>query len=595
MSFWTELRRRNVFKVGAAYAVLAWLLLQVASVIFPALQLPSWTITFVTLLLLIGFPIAVFLAWAYEMTPEGIQRTEAASSGSDRPTGQGLNYVLTALLVAALAFIAVDRFWLNPTGADTARGGATVRRLAVLPCDDLSPDTTNAYFAPGIHGEIINRLAQVSGLRVISRSSVLQYAENRPSIPTVGQQLNVDSVMECSVRYDGDRLMLTAQLIDAVEDTHLWSQAYPADMGNLRSLFEIQGDIAMNVANAIRVEFLDSDIERIEQLPTESREAYELLLAARGIPLRTLDSGERALELVGRALALDPEFTEAWAMKSNLHNIVSTLRAGPDAARELALGRESALRVLELDPGSGEGHTALGFALQQRGEWLEAEREYRRGFELGVARAQVPAYSILQMVTGNFPGARATLEANLDVDPMNQAASGFVLATYEVAGDRERRREAFARGEELFGNWFGDAIERYLRIGDGTPLESLSPIASVSSELFDSITSNLDDPQAALAAMRAYYAIPENRTSNVALYLATWAARFGDSVQALEWLGEAARVPANTWFMWLPAFENVRRAPGFEAFVDRLRLPEHWNEFGWPTFCQPTADEFECS
>ena len=297
MSFWAELRRRNVVRVGAAYLVVAWLLAQIVSVIREPMHLPDWFGAAVLVLLAIGFPIALLLAWAYELTPEGIKKTRAVplEESITHLTGQKLNYVVTALLVLAVGFLAIDGYWLSKPGtARDADRGSRIGRIAVLPCDNLSPDPNNSYFAPGIHDELLNQLAQIRNLKVISRSSVMQYAQNRPPIPQIGAALGVDTIMECGVRYNGDQIMLTAQLINAANDEHLWSQSYPGDMSDLHSLYEIQASIARNVATALRVEFFDEDLKRIERAPTESREAYEHFLQGRALLRRNDPASTRS-------------------------------------------------------------------------------------------------------------------------------------------------------------------------------------------------------------------------------------------------------------------------------------------------------------
>ena len=183
MSFWGELRRRNVFKVGVAYLIVAWLLIQVAGLVFPQLQLPAWAPTFVTVLLIIGFPVALVLAWAYEITPEGVKQTRDVplAGGVTATTGRKLDFIVIALLVVALGFVVVDQYVLE--GPGVAR--AAVPRLAVLPCENLSPEARDAYFAAQMHEEILNQLAKLSGLRVIARTSVMQYATSRPAISQI--------------------------------------------------------------------------------------------------------------------------------------------------------------------------------------------------------------------------------------------------------------------------------------------------------------------------------------------------------------------------------------------------------------------------
>ncbi len=293
-------------------------------------------------------------------------------ANSMTPTaGKKLLYSVTALAVLAVALMAIDRDGYAPR--------STTGRIAVLPCDDLSPDPNDSYFAAGIHEELLNRLGQIRNLRLISRSSVLQYADNRPPIPQIGADLGVDTIMECSVRYNGDQVMLTVQLIDAATDEHLWSQSYPGDMSDLHSLYEIQADIATNVANALRVEFFDEELAQIKQAPTDSPEAREFYLAS----VVDTSSIERKIELLEQALELDPEFIDAWMQKAILHMLHAGFMTGDESAAAHAAALEAANRALDLDPNSGDAHAMLAVYHGQLGDWMNSEIEWRRAIGLG--------------------------------------------------------------------------------------------------------------------------------------------------------------------------------------------------------------------
>ena len=298
-------------------------------------------------------------------------------ANSMTPTaGKKLLYPVTALAVLAVALMAIDRDGYAPR--------STTGRIAVLPCDDLSPDPNDSYFAAGIHEELLNRLVQIRNLRVISRSSVLQYADNRPPIPQIGADLGVDTIMECSVRYNGDQVMLTVQLIDAATDEHLWSQSYPGDMSDLHSLYEIQADIATNVADALRVEFFDEELAQIKQAPTDSPEAHDFYLAS----VVDTSSIERKIELLEQALELDPEFIDAWMQKAFLHMLLAGFMTGDESAAAHAAALEAANRALDLDPNSGEAHAMLAVYHGQLGDWMNSEIEWRRAIGLGGVPAE---------------------------------------------------------------------------------------------------------------------------------------------------------------------------------------------------------------
>ena len=339
---------------------------------------------------------------------------------------------------------------------------STPGRIAVLPCDDLSPDPNDSYFAAGIHEELLTRLGQIRNLRLISRSSVLQYADHRPPIPQIGADLGADTIMECSVRYNGDQVMLTAQLIDAATDEHLWSQSYPGDISDLHSLYEIQADIATNVANALRVAFFDEELAQIKQA-RHSAEARAFYLAS----VVDTSSIERKIELVEQALEFDSEFIEAWIQKARLHILDAGFMTGDESAAAHAAALEAANRAVVLDPNSGGAHAMLAVYHGQLGDWMNSEIEWRRRSSWQKSgKSGGP-------LTGN-DGSRGRCRCHHGdgrqprPSPMNTLVRSFLLLAYEVVGKKDKRSQHWKRGEALFVDMGGDGTETMLRILDTT-------------------------------------------------------------------------------------------------------------------------------
>ncbi len=341
--FWGELKRRNVVKVGLAYVVVGWLVIQMVTTVLPTFNAPSWIAQSITFILILGLPFVLLFAWAFEITPEGLRKTrDVPAVDSITPlTSQRLNYVITGLLIVAVAFMAVDNYLLDDAAEpDEAQAASTAapaepavedqpapiaepqtvpNSVAVIPFTNSSPREDDAYFAAGIHEEILNQLVKLSGLNVIARTSVMQYTGTSKTIPEIGRELNVENVMEGSVRYADGRVLVTTQLIDAKTGLHVWSESYERDFENI---FAIQADIAMNVANALETAFTPAEQENIERLPTDSLEAYELFLAAQeGFRSATGGVWGSSLQAIDAALALDPEFARAWALKADIHGM----------------------------------------------------------------------------------------------------------------------------------------------------------------------------------------------------------------------------------------------------------------------------------
>lgn len=250
MSLLSELKRRNVVRVAVAYLAAAWLLLEVASVVLPSFLAPVWIMQALIVATSLGFPLAALLAWHYEWTPDGIRTTsDIPATAAVRFTGRRLDFVIIGLLILAVAFLWIDRDDDSAVAANS---------IAVLPFANLSPDPENAYYAAGLHDEILNQLAKLSALSLVSRTTMLRYADTTLTIPEIARELEVANVIEGSVRFAGDRIRITMQLIDTATDEHIWSETYDREFNDI---FEIESSIAKSVANALAAEF--SEEERI--------------------------------------------------------------------------------------------------------------------------------------------------------------------------------------------------------------------------------------------------------------------------------------------------------------------------------------------
>ncbi len=269
MSFFGELKRRNVFRVGIAYLAAVWVLIQVADTVLPVVNASPWILQVLVFSSALGFPLALVLSWFYELTPEGIK--VSADVDAIEPVkfmGRKLDFAIIGLLVVAVGFLLV-RPPLNDQGT------VLPNSVAILPFENLSPDPDDAYFAAGIHEEILNRLAAVRDLNVIARTSVIQYAESPPSIPVIAKELRVQTVMMGSVLVEGDDVRITAQLIEGANNTLLWAEVYER---KLTDIFEIQADIGTRIAAALEAEVLPAERESLRASSTESTEAYGLFL-----------------------------------------------------------------------------------------------------------------------------------------------------------------------------------------------------------------------------------------------------------------------------------------------------------------------------
>jgi TolB-like protein len=402
VSFWTELRRRNVLRAGAVYLAGAWVASQVGDVVAQAFDAPSWPMRMLLVLLALGLPVALSLAWLFELTPDGVKLTRDVDAAASTAviTGRRLDRVLIGMIGLLIVVLLVDN-WLLPsrapapvaeaadvpaTTAASSRAAAEPPRevlsnsVAVLPFENLSPDPDNAFFAAGLHEEILNQLAKISALNVIARTSVLRYATGGTPIAEIARDLNVQSVMEGSVRYAGDRIRVTAQLIDPVTGAHLWSETYDR---RFEDVFAVESDIAMNVANALRAEFTPEEQARIERIPTHSPEAYALYLRAAQPGGGGVEASAR-VALLDESLALDPMFADAHGLKAaTLANQLVNQTGGRAVGAAERAGRLAAIEThaktaLALDPDASYAYLALGNAAMFSWRWREALEHYER-------------------------------------------------------------------------------------------------------------------------------------------------------------------------------------------------------------------------
>ncbi len=351
MSFLDELKRRNVFRVGIAYAIASWLLLQIIDVVVPIIEAPEWVSKAILLLIAVGFPLALLFAWAFELTAEGLKfERDVDRSGSIAPkTGRNLDRAIIAILVVALTLFALDKFiWSAAPDEDTV---ASKRSIAVLPFVNMSGDPEQAFFSDGISEEILNTLVRAEGISVASRTSSFNYKNHEQSIPVIAEELGVLFVLEGSVRKSGDQLRITAQLIDAAHDRHLWSETYDR---SLSDIFAVQSEIASAITAAIHKELgITGKTEIFVKTLTENMTAYDLYLKGSQAFFRrlTLDDVRHSMTWLKQAVATDPDFAAAWEALAAVYSVLPYWGDQERSPEEyLRLSNDAADRALQLDP-----------------------------------------------------------------------------------------------------------------------------------------------------------------------------------------------------------------------------------------------------
>jgi TolB-like protein/Tfp pilus assembly protein PilF len=368
-NFFAELKRRNVYKVAVAYGIAAWLLIQIATQVFPFFEIPTWCVRLVVVLVLLGFPIAVILAWAYELTPEGIKRADEVSpeKSAAHHASRKLDFLIIGVLLCAIAFLLFQRFRGGHTPAATT---LPEKSIAVLPFENMSDDKENAFFADGIQDDILTSLAKIRELKVISRTSVLPYrGATKGNLPQIALALGVANVLEGSVRRGENRVIVSVQLIDALNDRHLWGKRYDRPLADSLGL---QGELAEEIAAELRATLSPAEKDRVETKPTGNPDAYVIYLKARGYELspdRLFEDYKVAEQLYDEAIQHDPSFALAHArLSATLARIYHWF--DPTGARKARIKSE-AEKALQLNPDLGEGHLALGLYYY----WTESNYE----------------------------------------------------------------------------------------------------------------------------------------------------------------------------------------------------------------------------
>jgi TolB-like protein/Tfp pilus assembly protein PilF len=481
-NFLGELKRRNVYKVAIAYAVIAWLLMQIATQVFPFLEIPNWAIRLVIMLIALGFPIALIIAWAFELTPEGLKRTEFAD---ELPKKSSRNRVWIYVVVIA-GVISVGLFFLGRFTAppkQSASNGVSSKSIAVLPFENFSEDKAFAFFADGVQDEILTDLAKIADLKVISRTSVMQYKGGLTrNLPEIAQALKVAHVLEGSVQRSANRVRVSAQLIDARNDAHLWAQTYDRDLADV---FDIQSEIAKAIADQLQAKITGIEKQEIAAKATNNAEAYDAYLRGLALYLRGFKDIDfvNSTKSLEEAVRLDPKFAQAWALLARGHGNLYFFGLDATPARRDA-ARNALARAQELQPDLAETQLAKAWYL------FRVERDYEGAKRVceGLRpkwpnNSEVPTLmSYVLSRQGHIAEAEVQLQEALTLDPR----SVLLLKVFALQAIQNRR--------------FADALKRLDRVLDVAPGDT---DAMSGKALVYQAVGELDNAEAALAPLQS--------------------------------------------------------------------------------------------
>ena len=607
MSFFNELKRRNVFKVGVAYAVASWLLLQIVDLVLENINAPDWVMQVFMLGMAVGFPIAIIVAWAFEVTPNGVklQKNVDQSQSISRHTGNQLNRGIIMILSMAIVLLLTDRFRDDIFGESDenvaktenttieTENPATVdsrKTIAVLPFRDMSAARDQAYFGEGIAEELLNALVKVDGLDVASRTSAFSLVDENLDIPAIAARLGVNHILEGSIRTSGQQVRVTAQLIEVDKDVHLWSETYD---GSLDDIFKIQDEITSKITAALKLQLGSENLVPSAELLTSNAEAYQMYLQGRQLwRQRSAASLREAIRLFSSAVELDPGFHRAWSNMAVAYSNLPDYDRSYDENEGRALSLEAADRALAIYPQSTEALIIkANYQQESNCNVAEAARLYETAIAFSPQDPTVHHwYAILLNMTGRTALGLEHIQTARRYDPLISAVIGVEADVYANMGD-------YARAEELHRNaaalgMYGGSLHsvgvNYLYAGEYDKGIALlkqgwtgeTPAQSVTRELFLQVLEN-PEKQAAFE-QHLGKAVKSNRytTYENMRYLALLGSAYAFDYQSNL---ECAIVGE---FIWAETFREQRKTPEFFKLMERAGLVKYWREFGWPDDCE---------
>ena len=610
MSFIKELKRRNVFRVAIAYAIAAWLLIEISATTFPMLKLPEWTATFVTVLVMIGFPLALIIAWAFELTPQGIklEKNVDRSVSIRHITGRKLDFVIISVLVVALLMFTADKFVRVPdtvTASDSTEELITTevqQSIAVLPFVNMSDDPGNEYFSDGLSEEILNLLAKIPELKVIGRTSSFAFKGKNEDLRLIGESLGVKTVLEGSVRKSGDRVRITAQLVDVSDGAHIWSETYDRKMIDI---FAVQDDVAAAIIDALQIHV---GANPTRGRPTENTAAYALFLKARA-SINTYEFRD-AEEILLDAIKLDTKFAEAYELLAFSY----LWQAGTivKAAEGQKLMGEAAAKALAIDP-----DLVLAQAMYQSGHiesWSlfgEIEAFQRAVREQPGKSAPLRALTFKLMKAGYLQEALTVAERRVELEPLSPAANNRLSEVLFAVG---RTSEAVAALE--LADQLGSTAAKWV-IGAVNLVDKQDEIAIAHFEAWlqqydypDSnwireLVTGARNPTTGQAYLDSHIpqivaSMPEEEAYDRQRTLTMWYLAFGFFDRYFElildidvdstWTDADSLVYAGTIFSRL----GFTAHPKYLEVAESLGIVELWEQRGPPDFCEKVDGEWVC-
>lgn len=598
-AFVSELRRRNVVRAGAFYAASAWLLVQVATQVFPFFSVPNWAVRWIVIAAIVGFPFLLAFAWFYEVTPQGLKResdVDPAESIRSR-TGKKLDRWIIAVMAVAIVMLLTNQFVLR--GGEKAATSAETpgKSIAVLPFTDLSPGHDQEYFSDGMAEELLNALAKLKDLKVAGRTSSFAFKGRNDDLRSIGKALNVAHVLEGSLRKQGDKVRITAQLIQVSDGFHLWSETYD---GDLSDVFALQERIARAIADKLEVVMKGDAQQRIVPVATTNPEAYALYLQATGIFNRR--DGARfpdAIAQLEQAIALDPKFARAHSRLAALLAIAPTYVV-LDRTAATAGAEEHARIASALDPALAEPYGALGQSLGFRRRFAEARAAFEHALELDDKDTTSTFWFAADLViTGYRSKGNALIDRLLAIDPMLPTALLWRGMSYAYDGDIADAERLLKRAADAKLAFAGLGLSLVAETRQ-QQAEAITHLATAFQALDTALPQQsadvlargiLGDGQARAAALAMIDDYIESKPELISGVVTYSLIRMGEPARAIA-IVQDRPTSNDAVFMallWSPYGHAVRILPEFPEFARRFGLAEVWDKYGAPEGCRRIA------
>jgi serine/threonine-protein kinase len=576
-NFFAELKRRNVYKVAIAYGVVAWLLMQIATQVFPFLEIPNWAIRLVIMLIVIGFPIALVIAWAFELTPEGLKRTEFADE-LPKKSSRGRVWIYVVIIAGA---ISVGLFFLGRYTSSKQSAELPAKSIAVLPFDNQNRDPDTDYLSDGIPESIINSLSQLPNLRVMSRNSVFHYKGKDTNAQAVAKELKVQAVLTGRMTQRGDGLSISVELINAQDNTEIWGQQYNR---KLADVFAVQEEIAKEISEKLRLKLSGAEKQQLAKRPTENLKAFQYYMQGRSISQRnTREDLLTATRYYERAIEEDRNYALAYAGLADAYSTLGVLGyIAPIEGRRKA--EETARKALALDDNLAEAHAGLGLAYVHFAPYnfSQGDRELRRAVELSPSLALPHLFLGISLARqGRLDEGFAEYLRARELDPLSSITARNVALPYYFKRDYARALELLRQANEL-GPAFTTTWEIGIYIQNKLFNETLAELEKAKRERKnDSIliydTGMIYAAQGKQAeALQVIKELEEISGANLdqAVWIAKIYATLNDKELAFSWLERGLATGAiGSFYKDEPVWDPIRSDPRFKALVEKMFAP----------------------